>query len=268
MENTNHFDAHGQQPPPDRTAGILADPFTRMQVNKISRDLEKEMRELAKVDEKRTRGNNTYLELATIYGAPMVSESGGVPRPERFAEHERLHSGFLGAEIASLLANLVLLTFLTFSYMSIPWQAKIAVIAGLFAVIWQVVPAILETRFNIKTTEPESIRPIRQVLLVGGVFAFGGLAAFYVGRASDETEGMVSMLYNNSLTLAEIGFGICAACFAILRRFYSWSMTHTARYDKLTARADKLRASIATLRERLAAYAPTTPSNGGAEHVN
>ncbi len=268
MENTNHFDAHGRQPPPDRTAGTLADPFTRMQVNAISRDLEEQTRQLAKLDEERARGNNTYLDLATIYGVPMVSESGSVPRPGRFGEHQRLHNGFLGAEIASLLANGVLLTFLTFSYMSIPWQAKIAAIAGLFAIIWQVVPAILETRFSIKTTEPESIRPIKHVLLVGGVFAFGGLAAFYVGRASDETEGMVSMLYNNSLTLAEIGFGICAACFTILRKFYSWSLTHTARYEELTARADKLRASIASLKERLAAYAPTTPSNGGAEHVN
>src|SRR5262249_47505440 len=144
MENTNHFDAHGRQPPPDRMAGTLAGSFAKMQVNAISRDLEDSTRELAKLEEQIARGTNTFLGLATIYDVPLVSEPGPAPRPGRFGEHQRMRNGFLGAEIASLGANLVLLAFLTFTYMSMPWQAKIAVIAGLFAVIWQVIPGLLE----------------------------------------------------------------------------------------------------------------------------
>jgi hypothetical protein len=252
-------------------AGRDSNVFFKLQRKAISARLEKANVALTALEKKIAQLLLDFGLLVDIYDVPTILSPDGIPRPTEFTEHRRLYDFYRNAEWASYFASIVLLVLLTHLNFAFAWELKILIVAAVFVVVWKLFPALLAAAFNVKTKVPESIKPVKWTLLVGGVLAVGGLVGFSLTRASDEVVGLIAMIYQNALTVAELGFGICAANFNILKKFYSWSLLAATDYDNWTEQANKLRAEHAELSAQLSKQSSkviTPETEEGENHVN
>lgn len=269
MSTNRHSNEDGY--PPKIMDGITHEAYLKRSRKAISAKLKAAKAKLAVVERDLQQLYVRYGPLAVEYDVPALPAQDGTLIPADFDEHRRRFNAFLGAEVACYITSAGLLMLLTYLNFNFPLEWQLVIVASSFLIIWKLLPALLEAAFNVTIDKPASIKPIKRTLLVGGVLALGGLIAFSLTRASDEAVGFTAMVYQNSLTVAELGFGLCAASLSILKKFYGWPRTATKKFEKYVKTADDLRAEIDDLSSRLSTYSSglIRPSEESDEnHVN
>lgn len=182
--------------------------------------------------------------------------------PFEIPKHRNLAKKYRFGEYGSYAASLIILTYLTFSYLDYEWWMNALIVLFFFTIITLIMPLLTEV-FNVNKENPDSINRLKTAIYILTLLTLICTAIFALFRSSTETSGITVMLWDYSMPAAEIFTAFLASCCAEAKRFYGWSKELKDEYNQLDAQSKKIEAEIANISSKIP---PNNSPNGGSSN--